>query len=105
MLTAPSSAPQRRGATQYGNGSLPAGTTTVVAGGSNPNGIIVRTAIIGAVVGSNTSIETTGAAFCVVAGANYFVYTGMGLLIPPGLPLLVLSASAGGSCNMSYDVL
>jgi hypothetical protein len=105
MLTAPSQAPQRRGNTQYGNGTLPSGTTTVVAGGANPRGIIVRTAIIGAVGGSNTSIETTGAPFCIVTGANYFTYNGPGYLIPPGLPLLVISSSAGGSVNMSYDLL
>jgi hypothetical protein len=103
MLTAPSQALQRRGGTFYTNNSLPIGTTTILAGGSNPNGAIVRTA---AVLGTNTILQSSnGAVFLGSIGSNWGVYNGPGFLILPGQPLEVFANAAGGGAIVSYDIL
>ncbi len=105
MLLPPPSAPQRRGLNNYANGGLVAGSNIVVAGGSNANGIIVRTAIMIGLLNSNTSIISGPAALFASFGANWVIYQGPGLLIRPGDALELTSTIAGGQAYLTYDIL
>jgi hypothetical protein len=106
MLSAASAVPQRRGATDYSNASLAAGDVTVVAAGSNVNGIIVRTVAMVSVAGGNSYLKASSTGhFLLASGTNWTDYRGMGLLISPGVALIIFSNSAGGQAYLTYDVL
>jgi methionine aminopeptidase len=106
MLSAASAVPQRRGATDYANGALAAGDVIVVAAGSNINGIIVRTAAMVSVAGSNTYIKASTTGIMILAHqATWVDYRGMGLLISPGVALIINSNLAGGQAYLTYDIL
>jgi hypothetical protein len=106
MLSAASAVPQRRGANDYSNASLPFGIATIVAAASNLNGIIVRTAAIVSVASGYAILKaSTVGVFIIAQGTNWTDYRGMGLLISPGLSLAIDSSIAGGQAYLTYDIL
>lgn len=97
------------GQSYYNNGALGAGTTTVVAAGSNVNGIVVRTLLV-----TNTTVnaifQLLGAsrvlksAICSIASAPFDLIAGLPLMIPAGQQLDISFNAATGSVQMSYDL-
>jgi hypothetical protein len=106
MLSAASAVPQRRGAIDYANASLAANDVIVVAAGSNLNGIIVRTIVMVSAAGGNSYLKASSTGhFLLAAGTNWTDYRGMGLLISPGVALIIFSNVAGGQAYLTYDLL
>lgn len=97
---------QRRGTSNYSNGALPAGSTTIVAGGANVNGVVVRTISMSAPANSITDLTDGASAgyFATPTAGNAF-YNGPGLIFPPGVAVVVRSTLVNGTAFITYDLL
>jgi hypothetical protein len=105
MISAPPVAFQRRGATFFNNGALPAGNTTIVSAAANTTGLIVRTIALDGRAPSFVETNIGGAPLfgCAPGATNY--YLGAGILVPPGVALNVTSGAVNGGCYLTYDIL
>jgi hypothetical protein len=94
---------QRRGLSTYTNGTL---TTeqTIVAAGTNTNGIIIRT--IAGVIPSGQFLVVRAKGNTILLMDTVKNYLGAGFVIPPGQAMTVFSG-AGGSIDvvLTYDLL
>jgi len=96
---------QRRGATNYVNGSLPSGTTVILSAAANTTGVIVRTLF--ATAGSTYAlVGIDGANFIGISasGTSAVNYFGPGILLPPGSELTVNSGGGGAQIGVTWDV-
>jgi hypothetical protein len=100
MLLPTSSAPQRRGTSNYTNGSLPLGVTVIVSAGANTTGLLVRTLF----QSGTANLTIGGVTVASVSGTN-LNYFGPGFLVPPGVELAVNAVVAGAQIVVSWDVL
>jgi hypothetical protein len=97
---------QRRGASSYANTSL-SSAITILASGSNPNGVIIRTLVINAAASRFAALSAGPNVVCQMVNQT-FVYMGVGLLVPAGVDLNVNGNSdGGGNCqiHITWDVL
>lgn len=100
MLLPPSSAPQRRGNSNYANSSLPGGVTVIVSAGANTTGLLIRTFTISGTV----NLTIGGVTISSVSGTQ-LSYFGPGFLVPPGVELALNAIVAGAQIVVSWDVL
>ncbi len=100
MILPPSSAPQRRGNSNYTNGSLPLAVTVIVSAAANTTGLLVRT-----VFQSGTANLTIGGVTVSSVSGTTLSYFGPGFLVPPGVELAVNAVIAGAQIVVSWDVL
>lgn len=92
----------RVGSSVY-NGAPAIGTTNLVSGAANVNGVIVRSFVLSQGAG-NACVLYGGAAQIGAASNNYVAWTGA-VLVPAGQALAVNTNAAGAGANVSYDIL
>jgi hypothetical protein len=103
MISISSMSVQRPGTNNIHIPSTLAGNTDIVAAGSNPNGLIIRTILCAGVTGSINVNNGSNAYFFECLQNSRFSYLGSGLLIPPGQPLRVNSPVAGNWIYLTWD--
>src|SRR5579859_7753002 len=86
------------------SGAPAIGTTTLVAGGANLNGIIVRSFVLASAGAGQACVLYAGAAQIGAASANY-VWSYAPIMLPPGQALAINNTAAGAGANVSYDIL
>jgi hypothetical protein len=97
---------QRTGLSNFGNASLSTGANTIVAAGANLNGILVRTCLLISPSGGLVDLRNGSlAVYFAASNGALQAYNGPGIVIPPGVALIVNSSIGGGSAYLTYDIL
>lgn len=105
MIQNPNQPPQRRGAQTSTATVGGAGNITLLAGGSNPNGAIVRTCVLFCTAANTEYLVINTFQVAGAFNGGLFNYMGPGFFVPAGTSIAVENSAAGGYYAVSWDLL